>query len=478
MSTVLTLAAGEWRFWLRSRLVLASLIIMACVLAVTSLATITRVDAAQAERLAHQVAAEERFLAQPDRHPHRMVHYGHYAYRAPGPLAIIDPGVDRVTGQSIFLEGHRQNSAMFAETRSGAVLGRFVDLTPALAYQVLAPLLLIILGHSLIIREREAATLAPLLAQGVRPVAILGGKALALASVILAMMVPLMALAIRATLNGESAISAFTLVGAYALYLLIWGGLVLLVSALVRQRGLALGILSAFWVISAVISPRLAASYASVTYPAAGKIETDLMMARDLREVGDGHDAGAPTHDHLREQLLAEYGVQRLEDLPVNFRGMVALASEEKLTKLLNQYANEQMLREQQQASLVHRFGWVSPFIAIGSASRALAGSDLAGHHRFLQEAEALRFSFVQGLNTAHAHDLSYADDANRNRDDDAMQRARVGAENWKILSDFRFSPSPAQDRLRAAMPFFTMMAAWAAGLFVALGLVAGRLRA
>ncbi|PKP80316.1 MAG: delta 1-pyrroline-5-carboxylate reductase [Alphaproteobacteria bacterium HGW-Alphaproteobacteria-18] len=477
MSVLLTLAAGEWRFWLRSRLVLAGFIIMACVLAVTSLVTVTRIDAVQKQRLEHQVAAEERFLAQPDRHPHRMVHYGHYAYRAPGPLAIIDPGVDRVTGQSIFLEGHRQNSAMFAETRSGAVLGRFVELTPAVAYQVLAPLLLIILGHSLIIREREAGTLAPLLAQGVRPVAMLGGKALALASVILAMTVPLMLLAVRATLNGESAASAFNLVGAYTLYLLIWGGLILLVSTLARHRGIALGILAAFWVISTIIFPRLAASYASVTYPAAGKIETDLMMARDIREVGDGHDASAPTHDHLREQLLSDYGVARVEDLPVNFRGMVALASEEKLTRLLNQYADDQMLREQQQAALVHRFGWVSPFIALGNASRALAGSDLAGHHRFLREAEALRFSFVQGLNTAHAHDLSYADDANRNRDDAAMQQARVSAENWKVLSDFRFTPSPPEDRLKAATPFLMMLTVWAAGMLAVLGLAAGRLR-
>ena len=477
MSAVLTLAAGEWQFWLRSRLALAGFILMACVLGVTSLATVARIDAARADRLGHQLAAEERFLAQPDRHPHRMVHYGHYAYRTPGPMAIIDPGVDRVTGQSIFLEGHRQNSAMFADTRSGAFLGRFVELTPAVVYQVLGPLLLIILGYSLIIREREAATLAPLLAQGVRPGTLLAGKALALASVMLVMLIPLALLTGRAALIGEGSAPVFSLMGAYTLYLLIWGGLVLLVSALARQRGLALGLLVAFWLVSTILSPRLAVSYASTNFPAPGKIETDLVMARDLRDVGDGHDASAPTHEGLRAQLLSEYGVDRIEDLPVNFRGMVALASEEKLTKVLNQYAEEQMLREQKQARLVHQFGWVSPFIALGNASRALAGSDLAGHHRFLREAETLRFAFVQGLNTAHAHDLSFEDDANRNRDDAAMQRARVSAENWQVLTDFRFTPSPPEDRIRAATPFLVMMTVWAAGLLMALALVAGRLK-
>lgn len=477
MRGALALAAGEWQFWLRSRLALAGFVIMAGMLAVTSLVTVARVDEVRRERLGHQVAAEESFLAQPDRHPHRMVHYGHYAYRVPGPLAIIDPGVDRVTGQSIFLEGHRQNSAMFAESRSGAFLGRFVDLTPALTYQVLAPLLLIILGYSLIIREREAATLAPLLAQGVAPATLFAGKAAALASVILVMIAPLALLAGRALIEGEGGAAAFSLVGAYGLYLTIWGGLILLVSALARQRGMALAVLVAVWLLSVIIMPRLAVSLAGSVTPAPGKIETDLVMARDLRDIGDGHDATAPVHEGLRAQLLTEYGVERVEDLPVNFRGMVALASEEKLTKLLNQYAEEQMAREQKQAQVIHTFGWVSPFIALSNASRAFAGTDLVGHHRFLREAEALRFDFVQGLNAAHAHELAYASDVNRNQDDAAMQQARVSAANWQVLKDFRFAPSPAAARLNEAAPFLAMLAVWAAGLLAALGLVAARLR-
>lgn len=477
MNSVLTIAAGEWQFWLRSRLALASFIIMAGVLTVTSFVTVTRVDEVRRDRLGHQVAAEEKFLAQPDRHPHRMVHYGHYAYRVPGPLAVIDPGVDRVTGQSIFLEGHRQNSAMFAESRSGAFLGRFVDLNPALTYQVLAPLLLIILGYSLIIRERESATIAPLLAQGLAPVTLFAGKATAVVSVILLMLAPLGILAIRALVQGESGAAAFSLLGVYGGYLAIWGGLILLVSALARQRGVALAALVAIWLLSVIIMPRLAVNLAGSLVPAPGKIETDLVMSRDLRSIGDGHDATAPVHEGLRGQLLSQYGVEHVEDLPVNFRGMVALASEEKLTKLLNQYAEAQMNRELEQARVIGAFGWVSPFVALSGASRALAGTDLAGHHRFLRESEALRFDFVQGLNAAHANELAYADDISRNQDDAALRQARVGADNWQVLKDFRFAPSPAAARLQEAAPFLVMLAAWAAGLLAALGLVAARLR-
>ena len=62
--------------------------------------TVARVTAESDARRTMQVAAEEVFLSQPDRHPHRMVHYGHYVFRTPAPLAVIDPGVD-----SVALEG-------------------------------------------------------------------------------------------------------------------------------------------------------------------------------------------------------------------------------------------------------------------------------------------------------------------------------------------------------------------------------------
>ena len=101
MSLVLTIAGEEWRLWKRSRLAATAMGLFAALLIATSLFTGLRMSDAQHTREHQQHAAEETFLSQPDRHPHRMVHYGHYAFRTPPPLSIIDPGVDAVTGQSI-----------------------------------------------------------------------------------------------------------------------------------------------------------------------------------------------------------------------------------------------------------------------------------------------------------------------------------------------------------------------------------------
>lgn len=145
MNRSLIIAAAELRLMLRSRLALVgvvTLLLLSAIAAVTSAVQMTEAARARAQA---QTETDEQFEAQPDRHPHRMVHYGTYALRPVGPLAAFDPGVDSFTGTVVFLEGHRQNSATFGAARESSDLLRFGQLTPAFVLQTLAPLLLIFL---------------------------------------------------------------------------------------------------------------------------------------------------------------------------------------------------------------------------------------------------------------------------------------------------------------------------------------------
>ena len=158
----------------------------------------------------------------------------------------------------------------------------------------------------------------------------------------------------------------------------------------------------------------------------------------------------------------------------MNFRGIVAYESETELTETLNAYAEKRMRRERAQAAHLAAYGWVSPYLAIGGASRNLAGTDLETHQRFLREAEAVRYEFVQGLNKAHMEKLSYIDDINRNNGEEAWERARVDAANWQVLNNFRFTPDPAVDRVNRATSMLTSLVLWFAA-FVGFGLYAAR---
>lgn len=476
MKRLLVIAGAEWRHWLRSRLALGGALLMAGLLLATTAVTTLRMQGEAAARAHHQAEAEAAFLSQPARHPHRMVHYGHYVFRTPAPLARFDPGLDAVTGQSIFLEGHRQNTAMFAASGASADLGGFGWLNPAMVYQLFGPLLVILLGHGLIAREREAATLATLLAQGTPGRVLLAGKALALLSAVLLMLLPLVLTAGLAVQAGEQPLAAAALVGVYLLYLSVWGGLALLASALLRRRSAVLASLATGWIALTLVLPALAVSVASNTAPMAGQLETDLAMLTDLRKLGDGHNANDPAFAQLRADLLAKHGVKRVEDLPVNLRGVVAQVGEQRLTDTLNNYARARMAAETRQADALAQHGWFTPLLAVADASRALSGSDLAHHHRFLQEAESLRYAFVQGLNKVHAEKLAYSDDVRRSGDAQAEERTRVDASNWQLLGRFRFEPDAAGRRITQAAPQWLMLCAWCVVLLGAGFWAGGRL--
>ncbi|GAB1261681.1 ABC transporter permease [Aurantivibrio plasticivorans] len=477
MNQILHIAADEWRYWFRSQLALGAAGIFLVLVLVTSLITAVRMEAETHTRTHQQTEAEQTFLSQPDRHPHRMVHYGHYLFRAPAPLAMFDPGLDTVTGQSIFLEGHRQNTVMFAESAASANFGGLAWLSPALVYQIFTPIIIILLGHSAIVRERESGQLVSLLAISISGHKIMSGKALALLSLSLLLLIPLIIGTSLALANGEDFLALLVLFAAYFSYLALWVFITLIASIVLTQRSATLATLTAAWFGFALVLPSVAVNVATGSTPAAGKIETDLAMLYDLRKLGDGHNENDPAFQTLRSDLLEQYKVKRIEDLPINFRGIVAFDSEEQLTKVLNEYAEERMQIEAQQDTTISRYSMLTPVLAIAFASRSIAGTDLAHYHRFQREAEAVRYDFVQGLNQAHVEKLSYQTDISRNKDEESSRRARVDASNWQVLDDYQFQTADIPQRMATASYSLKWLLTWLATSLINLLWLSGRIK-
>ncbi len=141
MSAVGLIARDELRLMRRNRVALIAFALLVLLTLVAAVTSWTNQQAIAAQRAQFQDTAERAFDAQPDRHPHRVVHYGHFIFRPLGPLAAFDPGVDAFTGNSMFLEGHRQNTANFGDVRQSSLLIRFGQLTPAFVLQVVSGLL-------------------------------------------------------------------------------------------------------------------------------------------------------------------------------------------------------------------------------------------------------------------------------------------------------------------------------------------------
>jgi len=335
------LAKDEWRYWRRSRLSVISIAAAVLIIVASLISTVLRIETERTTREAFQTTALQTFASQPARHPHRMIHYGHYVFRVPPPLSVIDPGVDAYAGTVMFLEGHRQNSAVFSPRYVAAQAGSFTDVSPAITYQVLVPLFLIVLGFAAISREREAKTDNLLYAASVGATDILTGKAIALAGAALLSLVPLAGGLTVALASGESWSMALYLLSGYAAYLLVWVLLISAVSAWARSSAASFTVLLACWVMLCVIIPPLAGSIAQTLAPVEGKTATDLAVVRALYNTGDGHNASDPAFARLRTQLLEQYDVDSVADLPVNFRGVVSQMAEAQQSKILNSKKKE-----------------------------------------------------------------------------------------------------------------------------------------
>ncbi|WP_337846588.1 DUF3526 domain-containing protein [Sphingomonas sp.] len=475
MNAARLIARDELRLMLRNKVAVIAFSLLVLLTLVAAISSWSHQQGIADLRARHQQAAEQAFDNQPDRHPHRVVHYGTFIQRPLGPLAAFDPGVDAFTGSSMFLEGHRQNTANFGDVRQSSLLVRFGQLTPAFVLQAVAPLLLIFLGFGVLSRETERGTLRLLMLQGASRGQLVRGKGMALGLVALLAGLPAMiGFVLIAGSPGALFLPMAVIAAGYAAYLALWVVVILLVSARVKRSRDALLALVAIWAVTVVLLPRVAPDVASAAVPLQNRLQTDVAIARDLRKIGDSHNPDDPHFAAFKQSVLDRYGVTRVEDLPVNYKGLLALEGEKLTSALFDRYAAQSYGAQEAQNTLVETIGAASPAIALRGLSMAAAGTDFAGHRRFLEQAEAYRFALVQRLNALQASDVSYADDTAT--DLAANTRKRVDAANWEKMPDFAYRPPSARALAIGALPGLGILIAWLAVALTLLALATRRL--
>jgi len=458
MNAIPRIAREEWRCLARDKVAVFGLLLLTLLTLIAALTAYEHQRQTNAERAHYQAQANQEFEAQPDRHPHRVAHFGHFLFRPLNPLAAFDPGIDPYTGHTLFLEAHRQNSANFADVRQSSLLLRFGQLTPAFVLQVLAPLLLIFVGHASLARERESGTLRVLLAQGVPARQLLGGKLLALAGFALLTGLPAVLALLWLALSGQAEAAPVSIVLAgYAAWLGLWSLLVTLISAWSARGRDALLVLLAVWAVLVILLPRVVPDVANAALALPSRFETEINVERDYQALGDAHDPDDPAFNAFRAKVLAEYGVSRIEDLPVNFKGLVGMEGERQSSELFNRYAAANYDRQAQQNRLVDAVAWFSPTLALRRLSMAAAQTDFTHFRRFLEQGEQYRYEMVQGLNRLQAEALTY--------EQDGGSTTRIARSHWQAFPAFDYTPLAPAQTLRQSLPAAAALLLWLAVL-------------
>lgn len=448
IAVIARIARHEIRLAWRSRAIVVLALALTALAGGAAVVGHARFRADAEHRSRYQQVVGEQFASQPDRHPHRVAHYGFLVFRPRAPLGFFDSGIESYAGTSIFLEAHRQNTANFSAASQSGATSRFGELTLALVLQVLAPLFIFGLAGVSVTREREAGTLPLLLCQGASWGAVLLGKLAGTIAVVAAVVAPGVIVSAGWLLRESG--SPWTpdhtrrmllLLAIHGVFLTACAALAVVVSAWQRTSRGALTVLLGVWVALWMVLPRLLPAAGNAIYPVPARAEFTAEVERRVRELGDSHNPNDPKFAGIRARALAEHGAQRVEDLPFNYSGFVMQQSERMTSEAFQAHMAALIDVYRRQARLVDAAGIASPFIGVRMLSMAIAGSDAAHVLEFDRQAEAYRFDLIQKLNDLHRDKVPLAADRYAHIIEGAPSRLRIDRALFQRLPPFDYEP-------------------------------------
>ena len=406
---------------------------------------------------------EKQWAEQGARNPHSAAHFGKYAFKPTTPVSFLDKGVNSYLGVAVWLEAHYQNPFRYRPAEDATTVQRFGELTAAVILQLILPLLIILLAFSTFAGERESGTLRQLLSLGVDRKTLLFGKALGVSGAIVLLLIPatiigVLALALAASGTSADGFAASAgrfavMVASYLLYFIAFLAASLAASAFFKTARTALLVLFAFWIFNGLLVPRVVADLGQKIYPAPSYNEFWDNVKKDMSEGIDGHDPQNKRTEAAKKQLLAQYNVERVEDLPINFSGWSLQQGEEYGNQVFDRRYGEMWAIYERQNRFQEFGSLAAPLLAVRSISMSMAGTDLPHHQNFAAEAESYRRVINKMLNE---------DYMNNSRTGDTAYVATGTL--WTSVPVFQYELPPTTWAVRTQILPLVMMLLWTLG--------------
>jgi ABC-2 type transport system permease protein len=379
----------------------------------------------------------DHWLTQTEKNPHSAAHYGIYAFKPKMLLSLAERGVDPYTGVTTWLEAHKQNEFKYRPAQDATAVQRFGELTASTILQLLLPLLIILLSFSAFAGEREQGTLRQLLSLGVNRRDLAFGKSLGIASALALLLIPATAVGVvalaLASENGafQAAMPRMLLMAAgYLLYFSIFVSLSLAVSACARSSRTALVILLGFWIFNSLVAPRAVSDIAKRLHPTPSAFEFAARISNDMKNGLDGHNSADRRTEELKAKVLAQYGVSKVEDLPINFDGIALQEGEEFGNLVFDKHYSELWDSFRRQNRVYQGAAVFAPMLTVQSYSMGMAGTDFEHHVNFQSAAEDYRRMFVKTMN----------DDMTVNSKTNTWGTYLRGQDLWEQVPDFSYT--------------------------------------
>lgn len=394
-------------------------------------------------RAKYQAEARKDWLSNPDKHPHRMAHYGHFAFRPKAPLSVFDFGMESFFGSMIFLEAHKQNTVNFSEASFSTGMLRFGEISIAMILQVLLPLLIFFIGFGAIATERQNGTIKILLSQGLTWRSLLIGKSLGIIAVVMTLFIPIIITMIFLYLgfqehdfSKDEIFRLLLIIVFYFIYLGIFCVIAVLISAVSKTSKTALTSLIGVWLFFTIVLPRASQALGSSIYETPSKAKFTSAIQKDVLKFGDSHNPNDPYYKKLKDSLLAVYKVDSLKQLPFNYGGYQMREGEKISANIYNQHYNQLLTIYEKQNSFSKAMAFINPFMAIKNLSMALSSTDFASFTDFQKQAEQYRYHLAQEMNELQ---MKYISNEAKGSSD---KKHILDKKHWQEVEEFTYKES------------------------------------
>ncbi|MDW7692486.1 DUF3526 domain-containing protein [Flammeovirgaceae bacterium SG7u.111] len=408
----------------------------------------------------HQQMARESWEANPDKHPHRMAHFGTFAFRMKHPLSTFDFGIESFTGNVVFLEAHKQNMVNFSEASFSTSLIRFGELSMAMVLQTILPLIIFFIGYTAVVADRENGTLKILLIQGATWKEILYGKAIGLFSISSLFYLPFALIMVLILItDGHSTsddwIRLFIVLLTYLLYLAILAMLTMIVSVSSQSSKNALVKLLGLWLLFVVVLPRASQAVGSYFHPTPTKLEFKGAIEEEVIQFGDSHDPNDPYFTAIRDSVLKVHNVQSIDSLPFNYGGFQMSVGEKISAEIYKSHHGELLNQYRKQNQWTKLLALVNPYLGVKNLSMTLCGTDLESYVGFQHQAEDYRYNLAQTMNELQVKYIK----ANVSSSEGAVNV--VDSKEWESFPNFSYEYPTVGPALQNELIAIVSIACW-----------------
>ena len=408
----------------------------------------------------YQAKARQSWDANPDKHPHRMAHFGSFAFRIKHPLSMFDNGMESYTGNAVFLEAHKQNTANYSEASFSTGLLRFGEISLAMLLQTVLPLIIFFLGFNAVAQQRENATLKILVSQGAGFKQLIWGNSIGLFVVGIAFLLPVLVATVVSvavqSYAGAASFIRFGMISVSALvFLWIISVLAIGVSAISSTGRTALLSLLGVWLMLAIVLPKTMQAIGSYVYPAPGKIQFQAAVESAILKQGDSHDPDDAHFKKLKDSVLHANKVDSIQQLPFNYSGFVMQQGERMSAEVYDAHLQRLHTIYDKQNRISYNSAFINPFISFKNITMAFSGTDFAAYRHFQQQAETYRYDLAQTMNVLQ---MKYISNKKLSSTDKPYS---IDKSHWTSFPDFKSQYLPVSAVIKQQRVALFALAVW-----------------